>query len=53
MDSPFQKVRFEIIASLKFFWRRFVAKNGADMLHEVQLLMSSFGTRITINLMST
>ena len=42
--------RIEILwKHAKHFWRRFVAKNGADLLHEIQSLMSSFGTKFTIN----
>jgi transposase len=42
--------RIEILwKHAKHFWRRFVAKNGADLLDEVQSLMSGFGDRFTIN----
>jgi transposase len=42
--------RIEILwKHAKHFWRRFVAKNGADLLDEVQSLMSGFGSRFTIN----
>ncbi len=39
-------------ASLKYakhFCRRFVTKNGADLLDEIQALMSGFGSKFTIN----
>jgi transposase len=42
--------RIEILwKHAKHFWRRFVAKNGADLLDEVQSLMSGFGSKFTIN----
>ena len=42
--------RIEILwKHAKHFWRRFIAKNGADLLNEVQSLMSGFGTKFTIN----
>ena len=42
--------RIEILwKHAKHFWRRFVANNGADLLAEVQFLMSGFGSRFTIN----
>jgi hypothetical protein len=31
------------------YWRRFVAKNGTDLLDEVQSLMSGFGSKLTMN----
>jgi hypothetical protein len=33
----------------KHFWRRFVARNGADLLDEIQSLMRDFGSKFTIN----
>ena len=33
----------------KHFWRRFVARNGADLLDEIQSLMRGFGSKFTIN----
>jgi hypothetical protein len=33
----------------EYFWRRFVAKNGADLLNEIQSLMRDFGRKFTIN----
>ncbi|WP_313168281.1 transposase [Massilia oculi] len=42
--------RIEILwKHAKHFWRRFVAKNGADLLSEVQSLMSGFGNKFIIN----
>jgi len=42
--------RIEILwKHAKHFWRRFVAKNGADLLCEIQSLMGSFGSKFTIN----
>jgi hypothetical protein len=33
----------------KHFWRRFAAKNGTDLLDEIQSLMIDFGSKFTIN----
>jgi transposase len=33
----------------KYFWRRFVGINGAELVHEIQSLMKGFGTEFTIN----
>lgn len=33
----------------KYFWHRFVAKNGADLVDEIQSLMRGFGSKSTIN----
>jgi transposase len=42
--------RIEILwKHAKYFWRRFVAVNGADLLNEIQSLMKGFGTEFTIN----
>jgi len=42
--------RIEILwKHAKHFWRRFVAKNGADLLDEIQSLMNGFGSKFTIN----
>ncbi|MFB9246081.1 IS630 family transposase [Massilia antarctica] len=43
--------RIEILwKHAKHFWRRFVAKNGKDLLDEIQSLMRDFGSKFTINL---
>jgi hypothetical protein len=31
------------------FWRRFAARNGVDLLDEIQSLMRGFGSKFTIN----
>lgn len=42
--------RIEILwKHAKHFWRRFVAKNGADLVDEIQALMRGFGSKFTIN----
>jgi len=42
--------RIEILwKHAKHFWRRFVARNGADLLDEIRSLMSGFGSKFTIN----
>jgi transposase len=42
--------RIEILwKHAKHFWRRYVAKNGTDLLDEVQSLMRDFGSKFTIN----
>lgn len=42
--------RIEILwKHAKHFWRRFVARNGADLLDEIQSLMRGFGSPFTIN----
>lgn len=42
--------RIEILwKHAKHFWRRFASKNGAELLGEVQSLMSGYGTKFTIN----
>jgi len=42
--------RIEILwKHAKYFWRRFVARNGADLLDEIQALMRGFGSKFTIN----
>ena len=42
--------RIEILwKHAKHFWRRFVARNGADLLDEIQSLMRGFGSKFTIN----
>lgn len=33
----------------KYFWRRFAALNGANLLDEIQSLMSGYGTKFTVN----
>ena len=33
----------------KHFWRRFVAKNGTDIVDEIQALMRGSGSKFTIN----
>jgi len=43
--------RIEILwKHAKHFWRRFAAKNGTDLLDEIQSLMRDFGSKFTINL---
>ena len=42
--------RIEILwKHAKHFWRRFVARNGADLLDEIQSLMRDFRSKFTIN----
>jgi transposase len=42
--------RIEILwKHAKYFWRRFVARNGADLLDEIQPMMRDFGSKFTIN----
>jgi len=42
--------RIEILGKhAKHFWRRFLARNGADLLDEIQSLMRAFGSKFTIN----
>ena len=42
--------RIEILwKHAKYFWRRCLAVNGADLLNEIQSLMKGFGTEFTIN----
>jgi transposase len=42
--------RIEILwKHAKYFWRRFAAVNGADLLAEIQSLMKGFGSEFTIN----
>jgi transposase len=42
--------RIEILwKHAKYFLRRFVAKNGADLVDEIQTLMRGFGSKFTIN----
>ena len=42
--------RIEILwKHAKHLWRRFVARNGADLLDEIQSLMRGFGSTFTIN----
>ena len=42
--------RIEILwKHAKHLWRRFVARNGADLLDEIQSLMRDFGSTFTIN----
>ena len=42
--------RIEILwKHAKHFWRRFVAKNGADLVDEIQALIRGFGSKFTIN----
>jgi len=42
--------RLEILwKHAKYFWCRFIARNGADSLDEVQSLMRGFGSKFTIN----
>jgi transposase len=42
--------RIEILwKHAKHFWRRFVARNGADLLDEIQTLLRGFGSKFTIN----
>jgi transposase len=42
--------RIEIVwKHAKYFWRRFVAKNGAALLDEIRSLMKGFGTGFTVN----
>jgi hypothetical protein len=36
-------------AHAKYFWRRFVAVNGADLIDEIQSLMKGFGDEFTVN----
>jgi len=41
--------RIEILwKHAKYFWRRFAARNGADLLDEIQSLMRGFGSKFTI-----
>jgi transposase len=43
--------RIEILwKHAKYFWRRFAAVNGADLLHEIQALMKGFGSEFSVNL---
>lgn len=42
--------RIEILwKNAKYFWRRYVALNGADLVDEIMSLMKNFGTEFTIN----
>ena len=42
--------RIEIVwKHAKYFWRRFVAMNGAALLDEIRSLMKGFGTEFTVN----
>jgi hypothetical protein len=42
--------RIEILwKHAKYFWRRFVAKNGPDLVDDIQSLMRGFGSKFTIN----
>ena len=42
--------RIEILwKRAKHFWRRFVARNGADLLDEIQSLMRDFGSTFAID----
>lgn len=42
--------RIEILwKHAKYFWRRFAAVNGADLLDEIQSLMKGFGSKFTVN----
>lgn len=42
--------RIEILwKQAKYYWRRFVAMNGADLLDEIQSLMKDFGSKFTVN----
>jgi transposase len=42
--------RIEILwKHAKYFWRRFVSVNGADLLAEIQSLMKGFGSEFTVN----
>lgn len=42
--------RIEILwKHAKYFWRRFVSLNGAELLGEIESLMKGFGTAFTIN----
>jgi transposase len=42
--------RIEILwKHAKYFWRRFAAVNGADLLHEIQALMKGFGSEFSVN----
>lgn len=42
--------RIEILwKHAKYFWRRFVSVNGADLLAEIQSVMKGFGSKFTIN----
>ena len=42
--------RIEILwKHAKHFWRRFASRNGVELLSEVQSLMSSYGSKFTIN----
>jgi transposase len=42
--------RIEILwKHAKYFWRRFAAVNGADLLDEIQSLMRGFGSKFTVN----
>jgi hypothetical protein len=42
--------RIEIVSKhAKYFWRRFVAMNGAALLDEIRSLIKGFGTEFTVN----
>lgn len=42
--------RIEIVwKHAKYFWRRFVAVNGAALLDEIRALRNGFGTEFTVN----
>jgi hypothetical protein len=42
--------RIEILwKHAKYFWRRFVSVNGADLVEQIQSLMKGFGSEFTIN----
>jgi hypothetical protein len=42
--------RIEILwKHAKYFWRRFAAVNGADLLDEIQSLMKCFGSEFALN----
>jgi transposase len=42
--------RIEIVwKHAKYFWRCFVAMNGAALLAEIRSLMKGFGTKFTLN----
>jgi transposase len=42
--------RIEILwKHAKYFWRRFAAVDGADLLDEIQSVMRGFGSKFTVN----
>ena len=42
--------RIEILwKQAKYYWHRFVAMNGTDLLDEIQSLMRDFGSKLTVN----